>query len=129
MSAPKDKQKISSFTDLHAWQEGHKLVLMVYNVTRSFPKEELFGLTSQMRRAVVSITANISEGFGRQSYKEKVQFYSISRGSTTELQSHILVARDIGLLQQKPFEEISQQSTLTHKLITGLVTKSRTFTL
>ena len=122
-----DKQKISSFMDLNSWKEGHKLVLMVYNVTKGFPKEELFGLTSQMRRAAVSITSNIAEGFGRQSYKEKAQFYSISRGSTTELKNQILIAKDIVLLQQKVYEELDEQSTTTHKLITGLVKKSKTY--
>ena len=82
--------KIKSFTDLNAWKEGHKLVLMIYGITKQFPKEEIFGLTSQIRRCVVSITLNIAEGFSRQSYKEKVRFYSISLGSITELQNQLL---------------------------------------
>jgi len=75
------EKKIKSFTDLNAWREAHKLALIVYKITKDFPKEEMFGLTSQMRRAVVSITSNIAEGFSRQSYSEKVQFYSIAQGS------------------------------------------------
>ena len=86
-------RKIKSFTDLNAWKESHKLVLMVYGVTKTFPREEIFALVSQMRRCAVSITSNIAEGFSRQSYKEKVQFYSISQGSVTELQSQLLIAR------------------------------------
>ena len=70
--------KIKSFVDLDAWKEGHKLVLVIYNLTKAFPHEEAFGLNSQMRRCAVSITSNIAEGFSRQSYKEKIQFYSIS---------------------------------------------------
>ena len=61
-----EKEKIKSFTDLNVWKEGHKLVLMVYDITRAFPKEEVFGLVSQMRRCSVSITSNIAEGFSRQ---------------------------------------------------------------
>jgi four helix bundle protein len=68
-----EHKKIVNFTDLYAWVEGHKLVLEVYQLTGMFPKEELFGLTNQIRRAVVSITSNIAEGFSRNSIKEKLQ--------------------------------------------------------
>ena len=71
------KKKLRLFTDLDAWQEGHQLVLLVYRFTKSFPREEAFGLVSQMRRCSASVTSNIAEGFSRQSYKEKLQFYSI----------------------------------------------------
>lgn len=66
---------IREFTDLMAWQEGHKLVLMIYKLNDKFPKHEIFGLGDQIRRASVSITSNIAEGFGRQSLKEKIQFF------------------------------------------------------
>src|SRR3989344_3686390 len=98
--------KIKSFTDLNAWKEGHQLVLMIYKKTKLFPKEELFGLVSQMRRCVVSITSNLAEGFSRQSYKEKLQFYSMALGSVTELQNQLLVSRDVGYLSQQTFQEI-----------------------
>ena len=71
-------QKIKAFTDLNAWKLGHQLVLDVYEITQSFPHEELFGLCSQLRRAVVSFTSNIAGGFSRNSFKEKLQFYSIA---------------------------------------------------
>ena len=70
-----ENKKIQSFTDLDAWREGHALVLAIYRITRDFPREEQFGLVSQLRRAAVSITSNIAEGFSRLSYKEKRQFY------------------------------------------------------
>src|SRR3989338_7264449 len=92
---------ILSFTDLRVWQEGHKLVLMVYRETKHFPDEERFGLTSQVRRSAVSVTSNIAEGFGRFSYKEKLQFYHTSLGSLFELQNQLIIARDIGYLSQK----------------------------
>jgi len=80
-------EKIKSFTDLISWQEGHKLVLLIYAITKKFPKEELFGLVSQIRRCAISITSNIAEGFSRKSKKEKINFYHISLDSLTELQN------------------------------------------
>lgn len=120
-------QKIKSFTDLNAWKEGHKLVLMVYDITKAFPKEEMFGLVSQMRRCVVSITSNIAEGFGRRSYKEKAQFYSISRGSLTELQNQLLISKDIKFISREEFSNIANQSVKTHKIINGLITSSKKY--
>ena len=114
-------EKIKSFTDLDAWKEGHKLVLMIYLTTKNFPKEELFGLTSQIKRAAVSITSNIAEGFSRQSLKEKIQFYLIARGSLTEIQSQLLIARDIKYLDKEKFNEIAEQSVKVSKLINGLI--------
>ena len=120
-----NEEKIRTFTDLHTWQEAHKLVLMIYKITKEFPKEELFGLVSQMRRAVVSITSNIAEGFSRQSYKEKVQFYSMAQGSNTEIQNQLLIAKDIDYISQEKFNEIIEQSTTVHKLLNGLIKKSK----
>lgn len=117
--------KIKSFTDLDAWKEGHKLVLMIYQLTMAFPEEELFGLVIQMRRCAVSITSNIAEGFSRQSYKEKVQFYSVAQGSTTELQNQLLIARDIKFITNEKFQEIAEQSIKVHKIISGLIKKSK----
>lgn len=93
--------KIETFTDLNVWREGHKLVIMIYSITKGFPKEELYSLIDQMRRAAASITANIAEGFGRHGYKEKVQFYYLSKGSLSELKNFILIAKDVGYLKKK----------------------------
>jgi four helix bundle protein len=121
------KPKIKSFTDLEAWKEGHKLVLMIYEATKQFPKEEIFGLINQLRRAAVSITSNIAEGFGRQTYKEKVQFYYQSRGSLTELKNQILVAKDIGYISREDFDGLVYQINIAHQLLQGLITKTKTF--
>lgn len=118
--------KIKSFTDLDAWREGHKLVLMIYQITKTFPNEEIFGLVSQMRRCVISITSNIAEGFSRQSYKEKIQFYSIAQGSVTELQNQLLIARDVMLITREKFQEIAQQTVKVHKITSGLIKSSKT---
>lgn len=113
-------KKIKSFTDLYAWQEGHELVLLIYKETEKFPKKEIFCLVSQMRRAVISITSNIAEGFSRNSSKEKFQFYNIAHGSTTELQNQLLIARDIGYINNDIFNSIAQQTITVTKLLYGL---------
>ena len=114
-----------SFKDLRVWQEGHKLVVDIYKITKSFPRDEIFGITNQIRRAAVSITSNISEGFNRSSPKEKLQFYSISLGSLAELQSQIMVARDVGYLNSELFDKIEEQIILVQKLLNALVRKIR----
>jgi four helix bundle protein len=113
--------KIQSFTDLNAWQEGHKLVLMVYQATKLFPREELFRLVNQICRAVVSITSNIAEGFSRNWAKEKIQFYAIALGSLTEVQNQILIARDLHYINQEEYTKISNQAILVSKLLRGLM--------
>lgn len=119
-------QKIRSFTDLDAWKEGHALVVSIYQTTKAFPKEEMFGIVNQMRRCAVSITSNIAEGFSRQSYREKVQFYSMALGSLTELQSQLLVAKDVGYLEKETFDAIAAQAVKAHKIISGLIKSSKT---
>jgi four helix bundle protein len=119
--------KIQSFTGLLAWQEAHKLVILIYRVTSAFPKEESFGLTNQLRRAVISITSNIAEGFSRKSFKEKIQFYAMSLSSLTEVQNQTLAARDIGYMEKMDFDHIAQQSVTVSKLLNGLIKKSKTF--
>jgi len=96
---------IKHFTDLIAWQKNHQLVLEIYKITKKFPKDELFGLTSQIRRAVVSITSNIAEGYGRYYFKEKIRFYTISRGSSTEVQNHLIIAKDLGYITEEEFNK------------------------
>jgi len=114
-------KKIQSFTDLIAWQEAHKLVLMIYIETKKFPREELFGLVNQMRRAVISITSNIAEGFSRRSNKEKTQFYYLSQGSLTEIQNQLIAAKDIGFMNEEIFNQIYDQSIRVNKLINGMI--------
>lgn len=116
---------IQSFKDLDAWKEAHQVVLLIYRVTKLFPKDELFGLVSQMRRAVVSITSNIAEGFCRQSYKEKVQFYSIALGSVSELQNQIQIVFDIQYISKDAFSDLDTRLLKVHKIINGLIRSSR----
>ena len=123
------EKRISSFKDLYAWQEGHRLVLMIYEVTKTFPNEEMFGLTNQMRRATVSITSNIAEGFGRQGYKEKVQFYHLAKGSLNEIKNQIMIAGDVGYLSVEKCRSIMTQADATDKILQGLIAKSKSFLL
>ena len=117
-------EKIRSFTGLRAWEEAHKLVIMIYTTTKKFPKEELLGLTSQVRRASVSISSNIAEGFSRNFPKEKRMFYSHALASLTEVQNQLLIARDIQYLSEAEFKTLADQTILTSKLLNGLKKKT-----
>jgi four helix bundle protein len=119
------KRKIKSFTDLLAWQEGHLLALEVYQITKNFPKDELFGLVSQIRRAAVSVTSNIAEGFSRETYKDKIRFFYMTMGSLTELQNQLLLARDIGYLPVEDFKKLAEQSVKVAKITQGLIRSSK----
>lgn len=113
--------KIRHFTDLEAWKESHQLALDVYQETKLFPKDEMFGLTNQMRRAAVSVGSNIAEGFSRNTAKDKSQFYSVARGSATELESQLLLARDIGYLNVDAFNILQERLNKVGRLTTGLI--------
>ena len=89
---------VKEFFDLKVWQDSRKLVVRIYELTSEFPKQETYGLTDQLRRAVNSICANIAEGFGRHHPKEKIKFYYNARGSLYECKSHILVAKELKYL-------------------------------
>lgn len=98
---------------------------MIYKITSAFPKAELFGIVNQMRRAAVSVVSNIAEGFCRASLKEKVQFYTTALGSLSELQSQLLLSRDVGFLHAEKHAEIEQQTVLVSKLLNGLIKSIR----
>jgi four helix bundle protein len=91
---------IASFPDLEVWREAHRLVLMIYQATATFPSGEQYGLTAQMRRAAVSIPANIVEGFKRRGWQEKVRFYNIAEASLEELKYFLILAHDLAYIQQ-----------------------------
>jgi len=116
---------IREFTDLLVWQEGHKLVLSIYKI--KFPQSELFALSDQIRRAVVSVTSNIAEGFGRHSIKEKIQFYYQAHGSLTEVKNQLFIVRDLKYVNNDEFTDIQETLTNTHRLLLGLITKTKTY--
>ena len=96
-----DRAPARRFEDLIVWQKAHALVLRVYEVTKAFPKEELFGLTSQMRRAAVSVPANIAEGFSKKGNPDKARIMNISQASLEELRYYFILARDLGYVEAK----------------------------
>jgi four helix bundle protein len=97
------------FTEMPVWRQGHETVLLVYQLTSAFPDTERYALTSQMRRAMVSITSNIAEAFGRQSSRDKARFYLMARGSCFEVQSQSHVAHDVGYLPAESFRQLNQR--------------------
>ena len=112
---------IRKFTDLDAWKEAHKLTLLVYKFTSSFPKPEIFGLVSQLRRAAVSIESCIAEGFSRFHYKDRLNFYYDARGSIAEVQTQSITSRDLGYINNQCFEEIMSQSEKVAIILGGLI--------
>ncbi len=114
-------RKIKSFTDLIAWQKAHVLAVKIYKITETFPQKETYSLTDQIRRSATSISSNIAEGFSRQSKKEKIQFYYTAKGSLTELQNQLLIARDVGYLAKEVFNDIANQTVEVSKLPNGLI--------
>lgn len=117
--------KIQSFTDLIAWKKAHVLAVDIYKTTESFPEKEKYSLIDQIRRASISISSNIAEGFSRQSKKEKIQFYYTAKGSLTELQNQLLVARDVGYLPKEKFNTLANKTVEVSKLISGLIKSLR----
>lgn len=95
-----------SFENIIAWQKAHSFVLLVYRITRHFPEEEKYGLTSQFRRAAISIEANIAEGYKKLSKADKLRFFNISQGSLEECRDYNILSRDLGYLYQNEFESL-----------------------
>lgn len=110
-----------SYTNLKAWQFGYTLALEIYQSINTFPSNEKFGLISQMQRSAVSIPCNIAEGYARISQKEKIQFYSISRGSVAELQTQLQLAKDIGYMDIDTYIKLQELSATVYKLLNALI--------
>lgn len=111
----------ASYTSLKAWQRSYNLTLQVYKVTAEFPPHEKYGLMSQMQRSSSSVPCNIAEGYARVSQKEKVQFYSTARGSLAELQTQLMLCRDVGYLDTIAFKELFTTATEAYKTLNGLI--------
>lgn len=114
---------MTSYKDLIVWQKSYQLSLLIYSVTKSFPKEEVFGVTSQMRRSSVSIISNIAEGNARGGRKEYIQFLWIAFASGAELEAQILLCKDIGLINEKDYNKMSSLLTEVMKMLNALIKK------
>ncbi len=112
-----EKEKIKTYQDLIVWQRSRELVVLVYRLTDAFPGAELFGLTSQIRRAVISIPSNVAEGFRRKSVKEKIQFLRIAYGSGSELETQLILSTDLGFLEK---DDLVRVDNLLHEVMSML---------
>ena len=110
------KRKIFRFQDLLVWKKAHQLVLSIYKVTKSFPKEELYGIISQIRRSAVSVPSNIAEGFRKRTNADKANFVAIAHGSLEETRYYLILSQDLGFCNagsiMKQIEEVSKLLTL-----------------
>jgi len=114
-----------SYRRLIVWQKADELAFQVYLVTRNFPKEELFGLVSQMRRAAFSVPANIVEGYARSFKKEKSQFYNIARGSLAEIEYYIDFSLRLGYLNKNQYEALTNLRNETGRLLNGFIKSTK----
>ena len=114
---------MKDFKELRVWSKAHELAILVYKLTRAFPRDEVYGLTSQVRRSAASIGANIAEGYGRHSDGEMTRFLQIARGSASETEYHLLLAKDLGFLQEADFQVAEQAVVVVQRMLTALVQK------
>jgi len=110
-----------NYRDLQVWIKAHNLTLELYRVSRGFPREETYGVTSQLRRAAVSIGANLAEGCGRRSSAELARFVRIAMGSASELDYHLLLCRDLGLMHVDDFARTANELTEVRKMLTSFL--------
>ena len=108
--------------DLRVWQQSIAMVTSIYLMTQSFPKEELFGLVSQLRRASVSVPSNIAEGYARGTDKEKLHFLRISSGSMSEVETQLILSLNLGYIAQEKYNELSETVTSVWKQLNSLIT-------
>jgi four helix bundle protein len=112
---------IKSYRDLRVWQESMTLAVECYQLTRAFPKEEMFGLSSQIRRSAASIPANIAEGHGRENTQSFIQYLRIAQGSLKELETHLLLAERVGLIVKENIEAVLRRCEAIGKMIRLLI--------
>ena len=112
--------RVFSFEKLIAWQKGRELAILIYKTTKNFPKDEIFGLTSQMRRCSISIASNLAEGSGRSSMKDKARFSEIAYSSSLELLNQVILSHDFEYVDENQYIQIREKITEVNMLIDGL---------
>jgi four helix bundle protein len=112
-----------NFRDLKVWEKGHRMTLAVYKATATFPHDELYGLTNQMRRSSVSVPANIAEGCGRGSDADLARFLQMAAGSASEPEYHILLANELGLMEDREYERLTGEVTEVKRMLTSFIQK------
>ena len=120
---PGSGEAVKDFRQLKAWGKAHRLTLEIYQATVNFPRAEAYGLTSQIRRAGASIGANLAEGCGREGDAEFGRFCRMARGSASELEYHLLLAKDLGLLEAVEHQKLAEQTTEIKRMLTALIQK------
>jgi four helix bundle protein len=118
--------KINSFKDLIVWKKGHLFVLNIYKITKNFPIVERYCLIDQMRRAAVSITSNIAEGFCRRTYLDKNSFYIISLSSLEEVYNQVIISKDLNYINNNIYMQLENQIIEIRKMLFSLIKSSRT---
>ena len=113
--------KVHSYQNLIVWQKAMNLIVAIYKLTDKFPKSEIYGLTSQMRRAAISIPSNIAEGFKRKSLKDSLHFYNVAQGSLEELKYQILLTKDLKYISENSYKELISLSEEVGKLLNGWI--------
>ena len=114
-----ERIKALKFEDLEVWQKAHSLTLEIYRITKTLPKDERFGLISQMRRSAVSVAANIAEGFNKKGPKDKVNFYNIAQGSLQELRYYMILCKDLGYIMTN--ESLIKSTDTIGRMLNGLI--------
>ena len=114
---------VESYRDLRVWQFGIELAKQCYSLTKSFPKEEMFGLTSQIRRAATSVPANIAEGYGRENTGEYIRFLRISQGSLKELETHLIVSREVDIADRASVKSLLDRTDELGRMLRSLIRK------
>jgi four helix bundle protein len=116
---------IKNFTDLVAWQKARDFAVEIYRTTEKFPRSEIYGLSSQLRRAAISVSSNIAEGFSRNTSNDKNHFYAIAKGSLSEIESQLLIARELGYANIENLNDTMGKKVELGKLLSGLIKSSQ----